>query len=544
MDKVKPFFKTLFFSIYWLLQGLCFSCTNQSGPTLKAAQSDTTNRTVIQSDADLAGNFISQNVIHFDSLSVWKFMQQYPNCKLFEKRIKTFYSNRNYAYAWFDESGLIEPAGNLYNRINNIRDEGWSGNLLYPEEFRAMIENDSTYSTQKPDPEIELMLTAQYFFYAENIWQGKGQAAIQVSEWDLPHKKVSYEKLLDSLLSIPASQLKFKEPVYRQYGLLKDYLKKYRQIADDKQWERIATDKKSYRKDDSSLTIASIRKDLYLAGDLASNNRSMVFDDDLETAVKNYQQRHGLKDDGVIGSSFINELNYPIEKKIEQLMVNMERCRWLPVELKTDYFVVNIPEFRLHAYENDSLVWNMDVVVGTSMNKTAVFSGLLNTVVFSPYWNVPPGIMKKETLPAIRRDKNYLAKNHMEWNGNSIRQKPGPWNALGKVKFLFPNSHNIYLHDTPSKSLFEKERRAFSHGCIRVAEPKRLAMYILRNQPAWTEQKIDAAMNAGKEQYVKVEKPIPVFIAYFTAWVDSKGRLNLRHDIYNHDDRLAKMIIE
>jgi murein L,D-transpeptidase YcbB/YkuD len=152
--------------------------------------------------------------------------------------------------------------------------------------------------------------------------------------------------------------------------------------------------------------------------------------------------------------------------------------------------------------------------------------------------------MQKETLPAIRKDKNYLARNHMEWNGNAVRQIPGPWNALGKVKFLFPNSHNIYLHDTPGKSAFEHDIRSFSHGCIRVSDPKRLAQYILRHQPEWTESKIDAAMNATKEQYVKIATPVPVFIAYFTSWVDKNGMLNFRNDIYKRDGRLAKMIIE
>ncbi len=152
--------------------------------------------------------------------------------------------------------------------------------------------------------------------------------------------------------------------------------------------------------------------------------------------------------------------------------------------------------------------------------------------------------MQKEILPAMRRNKNYLSKNHMEWNGNTIRQTPGPWNALGKVKFLFPNSHNIYLHDTPSKLLFNQDQRAFSHGCIRVAEPKRLAVYVLRHQPEWTEEKIDSSMNASTEQVVKIKKSIPVFIAYLTSWVDADGRINFRNDIYNKDSRLAKMILE
>jgi murein L,D-transpeptidase YcbB/YkuD len=295
---------------------------------------------------------------------------------------------------------------------------------------------------------------------------------------------------------------------------------------------------------DSSTTVRLIRKRLLQSADLATDNNSAVFDAELETGIKRFQHRYGLKEDGIAGKNLLTEMSYPVEKRIEQLIVNMERCRWLPVALRKDYFVVNIPEFRFHAYENDSLVWSMKVVVGKSIHQTAIFNGTMKYVVFAPYWNIPPGIMRKETLPALRRNSNYLVNNHMEWNGNAIRQKPGPWNALGKVKFLFPNSHNIYLHDTPAKSLFEQDQRAFSHGCIRVEQPRRLAQYVLRHQPEWTEQRIDSAMNGEKELYVNLKHPIPVLIAYFTAWVDQDGYLNFRKDLYNKDSRLAKMIME
>ena len=216
----------------------------------------------------------------------------------------------------------------------------------------------------------------------------------------------------------------------------------------------------------------------------------------------------------------------------------------MPVSMNKDYFLINIPEFRFYAFENNKPVWNMKVVVGKSIHETAVFSGTLRYVVFAPYWNVPPGILKDEVLPAISRSKNYLAKNHMEWYGGTVRQLPGPWNALGKVKFLFPNSHNIYLHDTPAKELFKRDQRSFSHGCIRVEEPKRLAEYVLRDQQEWTSERIDSAMNGAKEIQITLKKTFPVLIAYFTAWVDEGGQLNFRKDIYNKDHRLAELIYE
>jgi L,D-transpeptidase YcbB len=157
---------------------------------------------------------------------------------------------------------------------------------------------------------------------------------------------------------------------------------------------------------------------------------------------------------------------------------------------------------------------------------------------------VPPDILKNEVLPGIRKNPDYLRRNNMEWNGNNIRQKPGPKNSLGLVKFLFPNSYNIYLHDSPAKSLFNQDTRAFSHGCIRVGEPKKLATYLLRKQPEWTESKIDAAMHSGKEKYVTLKTTVPVFIAYLTAWVDRQGQFNFRDDIYKRDDRLESMMLK
>lgn len=526
-----------------LLLTLCFSigCNSTKGKN-KTSQVDTIPA---KPDITMPGSFSVQTKLRFDSTDIPAFFKKYPRLKIYEKDLWSFYSGRKFAYAWFDENGLIEQAGNLFNKIENIQEEGVSSQLFYEDDLHKMMDNDSSAGfTEKANTSAELMLTAQYFFYAQKIWNGISDKDLREIDWDLPRKKLSYEAMLDSLLESPSSTFMKNEPVYRQYSLLKDNLKKYRSIQAGSGWKQIKADKKSYRPGDSSEVIADIREHLFLVGDLSANNGSPVYDHELEEAIKRFQQRYGLTEDGIIGKSFIEELNYPLEKRIEQLIVNMERCRWLPLTFRKDYIVVNIPEYSFHAFENDSLAWSMKVVVGTELNKTAVFSGMMNTVVFSPYWNVPAGILAKEVLPAIRRNNNYLENNHMEWNGKSVRQKPGPWNALGKVKFLFPNSHSIYLHDTPSKSLFSRDQRAFSHGCIRVEDPRRLAIYVLRHQPEWTVEKIDEALNAEKEKYVKINEPIPVIITYLTAWVNSKGQLNFRKDIYKRDSRLAKMIIE
>lgn len=182
--------------------------------------------------------------------------------------------------------------------------------------------------------------------------------------------------------------------------------------------------------------------------------------------------------------------------------------------------------------------------MGKEVHKTVIFQGDLKYIVFSPYWNVPSSILNKEIKPAIRRNPNYLSKHNMEWYDNGVRQKPGPNNSLGLVKFLFPNSFSIYLHDTPSKSLFNENKRAFSHGCIRVSEPRQLALFLMDKYPEWTPEKVDAAMHAGKEQTVTLPQPVPVSIVYFTAWVGRNGRINFRDDIYQRDARVADMIFQ
>ena len=306
----------------------------------------------------------------------------------------------------------------------------------------------------------------------------------------------------------------------------------------------IKADKRSYQLFDSSQTIGAMRERLFLLGDLVNNNLSNRFDTTLQDGIKNLQSRLGYKEDGKINSTLLAEMNTPIEKRIEQILVNMERCRWVPVQLKSNYLLVNIPEYKLHVYDHDTIAFSMNVVVGKNQNKTVVFNGEMKYVVFSPYWNIPASILKKETLPGIRRNSNYLAKHNMEWNGGNVRQKPGPNNSLGLVKFLFPNSHSIYLHDSPAKSLFNEDQRAFSHGCIRLSEPTKLANYLLRDDANWNDEKITSAMNKGVEQYVTLKTTVPVFIAYFTAWVNKKGQLNFRNDVYQRDSRLAKMILE
>ncbi len=487
-------------------------------------------------NSDIAGNFSNQAELRFDSTDINSFLKKYPLFKSLETDIRKFYSGRDFTYAWYDNNGMIEQADNLYNNIMNIGQEGLPDKTLYKDSLTELFDAPRS-------PETELMLTAQYFDFAKKTWQGISEKDSRSIDWFLPRKKIDLSFLMDSLLRDTSSSIIKNGYSYRQYGLLKDFLKRYRNIAKNK-WAQIKPGNKSYKQGDSSETIKLIREKLFLLGDLSSNPSSAKFDKDLTDAVKHYQQRLGITVNGTIGPGTIKELNNGPEEYIRTIIVNMERCRWVPVGLTDNYFIVNIPAFELFAFQNDSLVFTMKVVVGKAMHKTVIFNGDLKYVVFSPYWNVPPGILKNEILPAIKKDPHYLKKHNMEWDGKSVRQKPGPNNSLGLVKFLFPNTYNIYLHDSPAKSLFNENVRAFSHGCIRVAQPKKLAMYLLRDDPKWTENKIVKAMKSRKEQYVTLKKTVPVFIAYLTAWVDRSGNLNIRKDIYHRDARLEGMIMK
>jgi murein L,D-transpeptidase YcbB/YkuD len=224
----------------------------------------------------------------------------------------------------------------------------------------------------------------------------------------------------------------------------------------------------------------------------------------------------------------------------------MERCRWIaPEVLKSPELVfVNIPSFKLNVYREGVSDFECRVVVGKTMSKTVIFSGNMSSIVFSPWWVLPTSIINKEVKPGMAKNKNYLEEHNMEWNDGQVRQRPGKKNSLGLVKFLFPNSNNIYLHDTPSKDLFERESRAFSHGCIRVGKPRDLAVNLLQNDPAWTPQKIDKAMHAGTETWYTLRKKIPVYIGYFTALVDQQGVVNFFEDVYKLDERLYNILIE
>lgn len=531
---------TAFFPLV-LLMAACNDGTDHE--SVKPGLSDTLSHAP---DTLIKGNFEAESGIKFDSAAITKFIADKPLFKEFSEDFSKFYRSKDYNYVWYNRKGLIEQAQMLVSTIENAQLEGVEIKIPYQDEYRRLVNhNDSSVVKQQLTPDIntELMLTAQYFNYAKNVWVGVGKT----SDWYIPRRKLSYDTLLNENISKENFDIQQNDVVTPQYNGLKKALAVYRELEKRDTVTKVAmlSKPKTLRINDKSPVIVSIRRRLQELGVNPGNITDSIFDTELMNVVNQFRVTHGFKPDSTINNAVITALNVPVRKRIEQIMVNMERLRWVPSDRNSpEFIVVNIPEYRLHYYENGIDEWNCNVVVGTPMTKTVIFSGEIQYVVFSPYWYVPQSIINKEIKPGMKRNPNYLASHNMEWNGGKIRQKPGIRNSLGLVKFIFPNSNNIYLHDTPSKSLFNEDERAFSHGCVRVAKPRDLAIRLLRQDSTWTEKKIDAAMNAGVEKFVPLKKRIPVYIGYFTAFIDKDGNVNFRDDIYKRDDALFSMLVK
>ncbi|MBC7867407.1 MAG: L,D-transpeptidase family protein, partial [Gloeobacteraceae cyanobacterium ES-bin-316] len=350
--------------------------------------------------------------------------------------------------------------------------------------------------------------------------------------------------LSDSLITKKHKDGKYYEDVNNSYKLLKDQLKNYTAIAKQGGWTMITAQAKTIKKGSASADVLTLKKRLQITGDMAVDS-SNIFDAGVEEGIRHFQTRFGYAPTGILTDGLIKDMNVPVLSRVKQLLLNMGRMQWMINEPAGQMIVVNIPEFILHVKDGKTKVFDMNVVVGKEGHNTMMFTGDLNQVVFSPYWNLPPSIVKKEIMPAMARNPNYLATHNMEITGNEggipvIRQLPGDDNSLGKVKFLFPNSFNIYFHDTPAKSLFDKDKRAYSHGCIRLSDPAKMANYLLKDEGEWSPEKIDEAMNSGDEKYVKIKKAVPVLITYYTAWVDDNGLLHFADDIYGHDKAISE----
>jgi murein L,D-transpeptidase YcbB/YkuD len=354
------------------------------------------------------------------------------------------------------------------------------------------------------------------------------------------------------------------EPQYTGYKRTEAALQTYLDLASQDHSAPLPSVNRSPTNSDDYPGIAQLVQQLRARGDLPQsavvNTNAGLADAQLEGAIKHFQVRHGLQGDGKLGKETLRHLNTPLGDRVLQLEYTLERWRWLPADYPHLPVVVNLPEFILRTFVSDhQIAMRMDVVVGRELNQTPLFVKEMKYIVFRPFWNVPQSITSKEIVPALRKNRNYLAKHKFEvvdkggrivtrgtvsadvlsklQSGKlSVRQRPGPANSLGLVKFIFPNEDSVYLHSTPSQQLFSRARRDFSHGCIRVEKPVELAAWLLKDQPKWTAETIRAAMDSGPDnQQVNLASPVPVVIVYLTAVVEENGEIYFFDDIYGHD---------
>lgn len=410
---------------------------------------------------------------------------------------------------------------------------------------------------------LDLQLTRTFFTYGTHLFSGRLDPAAVDSGWFIAERRSG----VDTLLLLGLTRKSFSEmvsPLYPQreeYGRLVQALAEYRGLQGRGGWDSIPIPPRVKLEPDAvDSLVPLIRRRMLVTGELKdpSSPDPYRYDSVLAGAVAIFQGRHGLEMDSVIGRSTIEAMNVPVDMRIGQIELNMERYRWLPDNLGARHILVNVPDYHLYAYDDNKEVFQMRVVVGKDFdNPTPVFADSMSYIVFRPYWNVPPRIVKEEIVPLARKDPEYITKHNfevlrgrevidpatIEWAEVDtakinfyVRQKPGPLNSLGLVKFMFPNQFDVYLHDTPARSLFRRAGRAASHGCIRVERPEQLAQFALSRNPEWDLRKIRDAMRRDSSQQVGLRQKVPVYIVYFTSFVRD-GAVSFRSDLYGTDRR-------
>jgi L,D-transpeptidase YcbB len=493
------------------------------------------------------------------------------------KLTREFYANRQFAPAWIDGTAPRSQMRDFIKALWGADHEG-----LDPQLYNVALidqkaqEASKGFLTKKGfEPKeagaLDVWLTSLYLKYASDLADGLSDLAHADRSWQIKPEKFDPRSHLEDALDNNriAASLQQLTPENAHYRNLRVVLAEYREQAAKGGWPNVPVMK--LKPGQRHETVVAIAKRLAASGDykgsVPRDGQPASYSGALVEAVKRFQRRHGLTDDGVITPAVVAEMNVPIEERIGRIRLNLERWRWLPHDLEERYILVNIPEARLEVWDHGNVPITMRTIVGKQDTPTPIFNDVMTHVVFSPYWNVPPNIAEGETLPAIVKDPEFLSRQNMEIldaSGNPVdpssidlsdpskyrfRQRPGAENSLGLVKFMFPNQFDVYLHDTPADSLFARAGRSFSHGCVRLEQPVVLARYVLRDQPEWTELRIEEAMHAGEEQHVKLKNPLPVYLGYWTARVSADGIVQFRKDVYGVDqrqtallnDRLARM---
>lgn len=483
--------------------------------------------------------------------------------------IRKFYDERNYQYVWFRDGRPTRKVATLLKRLDRVDLHGLDAAHYGMPGLTVAVQK----ITSATIPAMEIRLTRVLIDYAGDLSGGS------VKPWKVARGIYRRPKRPDpmTLMTRAADSddfdafLKSYEPRNRRYRYLMLGLRKYRAIAANGGWGKISTGGK-LKKGMKNRRVAQARRRLMITGDIRTMGADPeLFDGAMVEAVRRFQRRQGLWVAGFIGPETLRAMNVPVKHRINQILINMERRRWMPKALGKRYVWVNISDFYMKLVENDKTIHVAKIVVGKTYHKTPIFSGTMKYIIFNPYWNVPYSIATKEMLPKLKKNPGYLDRGNyllltrsgdnssaisprsVDWSQYStknfpyfIRQKPGRGNALGNMVFMFPNRFNVFLHDTSSRHLFDRYRtRTFSHGCMRVQNPARFAALLLNDKSGWSPARIRRVTNPTgerKQSYVRLQTPIPVHITYLTAFATKAGEVNFRNDVYRRDAQLIRVL--
>lgn len=479
-----------------------------------------------------------------------------------------FYEERGYTPAWFDSNNQSLKIDELLTVIANSDQEG-----LHPDDYHLELTRDyrdriiALMNDKNRDKlitylvELDLLLTDSFLILGSHFLGGRINPETIDPEWSAVRREVDLSLVLKQALEKNSIQQSLYEllPQHQNYRKLKDLLVKYNmQLKKQGKLTKLIFSEYAI----TPQEITSLRQRLQILGDLPKQDITIEdkIDEDLTNALKKYQKRHGLKETGLIDKPTIENLNIPIEYRIDQIKINMERWRWLPEYLGTKYVIVNIANFEMELFEQNEMVMNKRVIVGKHYRKTPIFSDKITHIVINPYWTVPQNLAVQDIIPKIIKDNDYLKKQNMKifrgWGSAAVeimleeidwskvtqsnidfyfRQDPGNSNALGRYVFRFPNKYNIFMHDTPTQDLFQENERTFSSGCIRLENPLDLVVYLLKDDPLWDRNKILKTLNEQIDYTISLTEPMPIHLVYLTAWIESDGTAQFRKDIYERD---------
>ena len=476
-----------------------------------------------------------------------------------------FYRARDFAPAWDAGDGGPERAALLLQALASADAHGLDPGRYHLEAIRARRASADARSTS----EVELLLTDAFVRYATEVRTGRRPPGYVEPDWGIPVPRFDAVSALAQALrpSVSFSEmLASLPPPAADYRRLVEALRRYRAIGARGGWPQVPAGT-LLRPGDEDARVAGLRIRLAAEDDSVARAADVRYDDHLAEAVRRFQGRHGLAVDSVVGPATVQALNVPVADRIRQIVLNLERWRWLPRDLGRHYIVVNAPDARLHVVVDGRPVLTSRVVVGDLRHPTPVVQARVEAIILHPPWNVPASIAVEEILPRLRENRRYLAENDIvvlerresdpfglaiDWAALGadsfpfrLQQQPGPDNPLGRLKLDIPNRFDVYLHDTPTRSLFARPVRTASHGCIRVEGADDLAAHVLQDETrGWTRERLEDALDAGDTQRIPVARPLPVYILYWTAFVEPDGLAQFRADVYGRDRRLAAALAE